>query len=216
LLDAAVRNNAAWCEAVCRAQSISGRWTSSFWMSDAAPPPFYPDLVTLAPDGQREQRAALSAIAREGCSAKDSFAALDLSGLGASTLFEALWQWRPHESAPAPLDVVTLHDETELAEWEEYWRGARHLPRIFRAALLADANLHLYAIMQDRKIAAGGIGYVSHGVVGLTNLFGPPDGMQRVMSKAARNPEDLPVALYAENTIPGFMTLGPLRVWAKK
>ncbi|HEX6872642.1 MAG TPA: hypothetical protein VF163_16210 [Micromonosporaceae bacterium] len=44
----AARNNAEWCELVCRSHGIQTRYVDEAWVAGSRTPPFYPDAVTLA------------------------------------------------------------------------------------------------------------------------------------------------------------------------
>src|SRR5215212_2095218 len=96
----AARNNAVWCDMMCRTHGIPGEFHPSIWINHVATPPLYPNAVTLA--GGHDQDTQLAHI-RELIAAripgawavKDSFAALDLVPLGFTLLFEAMWIERP-------------------------------------------------------------------------------------------------------------------------
>ena len=87
-IEAAVIDNARWCDLVCATHGIAGRFDEDAWVSARRTPPMYPDAVTLRDDG-----AVASLLARvdrtAGCSIKDSFATLDLTGAGFRVLFDA-------------------------------------------------------------------------------------------------------------------------------
>ncbi|MEZ0071362.1 hypothetical protein [Planotetraspora sp. GP83] len=92
---AAARNNAEWCDAMCRAHGMPGGFTESLFNPRKAPP-YYPDAVTLTPDATVAEVLRLldrRAVDGEpgGASVKDSFARLDLSAAGFRVLFEAQW-----------------------------------------------------------------------------------------------------------------------------
>jgi hypothetical protein len=147
------RNNALWCDAVCRANGAPGEFHDAIWLNRHAVPPFYSNAVTLTPGGAAGQLALIEelAAARRAFSVKDSFAALDLRPWGFEALFEATWLWRAadgqqmtddrprttdsHDHAPGrgPWSVVSgqpsglmwsaVTDETGLARWEAAWAG---------------------------------------------------------------------------------------------
>ena len=80
-LAAAVLDNARWCHLVCSTHGITGRFDEDAWVSARRTPPMYPDAVTLTDDVSTE--ALLSRVDRTaGCSIKDSFSTLDLTGAG--------------------------------------------------------------------------------------------------------------------------------------
>jgi hypothetical protein len=45
-LIAAVRNNAEWCDLVCRTHGIRTAFTPDVWSAGSRTPEFYPDAVT--------------------------------------------------------------------------------------------------------------------------------------------------------------------------
>src|SRR5215467_13833770 len=115
----------------------------------------------------RAYSGALVAIGLPGgCGVKDSFCALDLAALGFQPLFDATWLWR----APS-----------ELAQWETAWSGSpannpsSEHPRLFLPALLADPELVFIVAYRHQDVVAGAIAHHTDGVVGLSNVFVPPD-----------------------------------------
>src|SRR5438874_11943324 len=97
----AARNNAVWCDAVCRAIGSAGEFDEQrgLWLHRHRSLPLYPNIVTIAPPEKAEPQLAriaeLCVALPTGFAVKDSFAALDLVPLGFSVLFEAHWIWRP-------------------------------------------------------------------------------------------------------------------------
>ena len=49
LLNRAARNNADWCDIVCRLQGLEGHLDERLWWTASRSPDFYPDAVTLHP-----------------------------------------------------------------------------------------------------------------------------------------------------------------------
>jgi hypothetical protein len=90
LLAAAARNNADWCDAVCRRYGIDGRFEPDCWSSPQRTPPLYPDAVTLAP-GVSAGLLLARVDAGAGCSIKDSFDDVDVAAEGFRPLFRAEW-----------------------------------------------------------------------------------------------------------------------------
>ena len=45
---AAARNNAEWCDTVCRVNGCAGRFGGDAWTTARRSPQYYPDAVTLA------------------------------------------------------------------------------------------------------------------------------------------------------------------------
>ena len=101
----AVRNNAFWCDQVCREQGVETSWWPSAWVAHRRTPEFFPDAVTLTPDADPE--ALLAAVdSGPGCSIKDSYATLDLAPYGFRVLFAAEWIFLPSpRPAPRRLDL---------------------------------------------------------------------------------------------------------------
>jgi hypothetical protein len=96
LIRVAALNNAEWCDACdafCRTHGIVGHFRAATWFSPVRTPRHYPDAVTLLPEITVEQ--VLSGIdSSEGCSAKDSYAGLNLAAAGVRPLFRAHWLTR--------------------------------------------------------------------------------------------------------------------------
>jgi hypothetical protein len=100
LVAAAARNNAEWCDLVCRSRRLPAAFRSDVWQVERRSPPFYPDAVTLAPHVSAE--TVMEGIdTSAGCSIKDSFTTLDLSAYGFEILFDAEWIHRPAAAGPA-------------------------------------------------------------------------------------------------------------------
>ena len=45
----AARNNAAWCDAVCRAHGGATEFSAGLWRNRSASPPVYPNVIALDP-----------------------------------------------------------------------------------------------------------------------------------------------------------------------
>lgn len=196
-LDDAVRSNARWCDAVCRAHGVAGEWTDDVWLAGAPTPEDYPDAVTLVP-GAKVDLAGLRSI-------KDSYA--DLEPPGFEVLFEATWLTWPGGKASPDLEIVT--DASGLIAWEAGWGGPTGT---FTEALLASVEVR--AARRGDRIVAGAIVH-DHD---LSNVFTPDRESRWWSTLAGATPlvgyergADLDAALRA-----GFEPLGPLRVWVKR
>ncbi len=224
----AVRNNAEWCAAMCRAHGRPGTFTARAWTTPRRAPMFYPDAVTLTPDATA--RDVLGGIDDgPGAAVKDSFARLDLPGF--EVLFEARWIHRPPGRPPArprgpagePVtwDVVT--DAAGLRAWETSLHGG-HDHGLFPAALLADDSVRILrgGIGAGPEIVCGAVLNLAAGVAGVSNVFASGCDLDTawagVVAAAARlfpgvplegyeHDEDLPPAIRQ-----GFTAGGPLRV----
>ncbi len=182
-------NNAAWCDALCRAHGASGEFQACAWLNRRPAPRFYPNLVTLTPRRPAAQLALIEELAAArlppGWAVKDSFGELELAALGFRLLFTASWLWRaPARAAPLPMRPGLawrwLQGGAELAQWEAAW-GASPLnaapvqaARLFPPALLADPQTAFLAAYQDGALTAGAIASLGGGAAGLSNLFAPP------------------------------------------
>lgn len=234
----AARNNALWCDAVCRAHGAPGLFYDSIWINRRVTPPFYPNAVTLTGAADAAAQIAhietllLAGIPGE-WAVKDSFAALDLTKLGFRLLFEARWLWRP-ASIPAPRSTVVelrwavIHDPAELTQWETAWAGETDpIPetrRTFLPELLKDPDIAFMAGCAGQQMIAGAVANLSGGVVGLSNVFAPGDKVSdcwaSCVSAAICQFPNLPLVGYEQGeTLAlaqelGFEALSPLRVWA--
>lgn len=232
---AAVLNNAAWCDAVCRTHGHPGEFADALWLNRAQVPPFYPNVVTLTPEGQPRQLKAISALALPGrWGVKDSFATLDLAPLGFAELFSAQWLHFPSERT-APVSSggarwVQVRDTAALAAWEAAW-GAHQRPqhalfRVFRPALLEDVGVKFLAAYHEDTLVAGAIAYRAEGVVSLSNTFFAEAraGVLRaeLLGQLLAAFPGLPVVGYEQGDelaawcALGFEPIGPLRVWLKQ
>jgi hypothetical protein len=242
LLQRAVRNNAEWCDAVCRAHGRPGEFREVMWINRHGTPRFYPNLVTLAataePDAYMEGLRELVAAGVPGdWGVKDSFAALDLAPLGFRLLFDAQWIARAAsdprvEDAMSDVRWLKVERVRELADWELAWAGvpvdlkSSSLARVFLPPLLADDNVAFIAAYQDHRLVAGAIANRAANVVGWSNLFVPTVQADRFrgecLAQVVRAFPGLPVVGYetgealAQACTLGFGTVGPLRVWVRQ
>ncbi|MGW6026539.1 hypothetical protein [Streptomyces sp. NPDC055099] len=227
---AAARNNAEWCDAVCRAHGVPGEFGTGVWSSARRTPPLYPDAVSLTPGISAADLVARIDTESPGCSVKDSFACLDLEPLGFEVLFEAQWIHRPAGEAPAagPATVhwAPLESADSLPAWETAWSGGEQATGLFRSELMTGNTTFLSGTCADGKIVAGAVASPGDAVVGISNLFATddaPGGEESAwagcLTEAARLWPRLPVVGYesgdslAAAVRQGFTPVGPLRVW---
>jgi hypothetical protein len=238
---AATRNNALWCDAVCRSHGIRGRFHDAAFVVTLPVPRFYSNIVTLSgPRDEPAQRECVEALDESGLtghwSVKDSAAVLELADLGFGVLFEATWLWRDAAVAdPSPsgaaVQAEVVGSPEELSSWERAWNreprnaSATSEPRVFRDGLLADPDIAIIAIRRDGEIVAGAAANHTSGVVGLSNVFALTDDVEAAwaacVQAAARHFPDVPLVGYghgsslevAQNL--GFEDLGGLRVWIR-
>jgi len=235
LVAAAAFNNAAWCDAVCRAHGRPGEFSDTFWLNRAEVPPFYPNVVTLMPQEALEQANVISRLTVPGhWAVKDSFATLELPSRGFTELFSAQWI---HLTTPplAPASGARwerVHDASGLAAWEAAWRAARDptsegpAHAVFLPALLQDERIAILAAFLQGSIVAGGIAYQAAGVISVSNTFflnRAPQGLRvELLAQTVAAFPGLPVVGYEHGDelstwcALGFEAMGPLRVWRKE
>ena len=110
----AVRNNANWCDLVCRSHRVGTSFRPELWATAERAPQFSPDAVTL--QEHAAEQSILHAIAPgSGASVTDSYATLDLGPHGFEALFEA--RWITHDPSPMQTDWTVAQTADELAEW---------------------------------------------------------------------------------------------------
>ncbi|MFF5972120.1 hypothetical protein ACFY7C_11430 [Streptomyces sp. NPDC012769] len=225
LRDAAVRNNADWCETMCRAHGLPGAFGPRAWTNPRRTPLYYPDAVTLSEDAGAADVLAGIDRAAPGASVKDSHARLDLAAEGFRLLFEARWIARP---AGLPTPPITagwrpVRTPEALAAWALAWSGGdADEAALFRPELLDDPATTIVAgHAPDGRILAGAVLTDSAGVTGVSNLFTTPGiplshAWAGALTTAA---PDRPVVGYESGDeldaalAEGFETVGPLRVW---
>ncbi|MFI8822641.1 hypothetical protein [Streptomyces sp. NPDC053431] len=224
LLAAAVRNNADWCDTMCRAHGLPGSFGPRAWTNPRRTPLYYPDAVSLSEDA--EVGDVLAGVDRSaGASVKDSHARLDLAAEGFRPLFEARWIHRPAglPGRPVTAGFRPVTSPAELAAWALAWSGGdAEEAELFRPGLLADPTTTIVAGHDgDGRILGGAVLTESAGVTGVSNLFtadGVPASYAWSGALAAAAP-GLPVVGYESGDdldaalAEGFEAIGHLRVW---
>ena len=220
---AAVANNAAWCDLVCRNAGLPTVLGPDLWSTPHRSPDAHPDAVTLRPGVPvASVLAALDDSA--GASVKDSFADLDLSPHGWTVLFEAQWLTRPAASAAAPGLPWRIADRDTLPLWL-----TAHGSAVIRPGVLDDPDVRLLLAADTHgPIAVAALnrsGVGAHTVVGVSNvqvLRSEPEVVWSELAMLARRelgahrlvgyesgPDLLPPVAV------GFEPVGPLRVWVR-
>ena len=220
-LELAVRENATWCDLVCRSQRLRPDADARMWWSDRRTPSLYPDAVTLDPTVNEFDVLGRIHDA-SGASVKDSFAALDLAPDGYRVLFDATWFARPPGPAPAGADDAfeRIGDKFTFGAWRHAWGGPDDvlLPGLLRTSTVTI----LGARTPDERYDRGGILHrTSIGgtpVVGLSNTFGAVVDVAR--AAAVREPDAWIVGYDDAGVVEtlerdGFAPYGPLRVWTR-
>jgi hypothetical protein len=134
LVRTASRNNAEWCDIVCRLHGQAGTYHDGGWTVPKRSPPLYPDAVTVDPAASID--VILAAIdTSPGCSLKDSFACLNLVSKGFHVFFEAQWICReadaPSAETPAGMHWERVRDPAVLRRWERAWNQYDIPPGLF-------------------------------------------------------------------------------------
>jgi hypothetical protein len=217
-LDLAVRENATWCDLVCRLSRLTPSADASMWWTTRRAPERFPDAVTLTPTASVYD--ALSRIDNSaGASVKDSFATLDLEPDGYSALFDATWIARPPAGVSGPPPLMKIADKFRFGAWR-HAAGVTEdsLPNgILRAAGVTVVGAHT----PDGFTGGGILHHTRIGgaeVVGLSNAFG---SFAAVADTAlAMFPGSWIVGYERGDELPqavaqGFLETGPLRVWMR-
>jgi hypothetical protein len=239
-VEMAARNNALWCDSLCRAHGVPGEFHETAWLNRKAVPRFYPNLVSLTsqcPSILAYIKELAASDLPEHWAVKDSFCDLDLTTAGFQILFEANWLWRSAEArmpkACIPgISWVRLQEAAELAEWESAWNGkpenesSNLAARLFLPALLDDPNIAFIAACRGDEIVAGAIANRSGEAAGLSNVFTPSKEAESLwagcVATAMQIYPGLPLVDYESGPelgfaeAVGFERLQPLRVWVNR
>jgi hypothetical protein len=226
-LTAAIRNNADWCDAIVNAgHNGATAFAPAYWINRELSPPFYPNLITLTPDGAAEQCAAIAAVTfEEEWGVKDSFATLDLAPLGFELLFDAVWLWRaPREDEAAASGWSRANNAVKLAAWERGFSAGEEPLHLFRRPLLDDPDIAFFATWQKETATQGFAANRHAGVTAISNAFTAEREaafVKDVIATASAFAKGTPLVCYMpeSETAPwraeGFEPIGPLRIWLK-
>ena len=231
----AARNNAEWCDAVCRAHGNPGEFHDDIWLSRNPMPRFYPNAGTLAEPNPRQLALIDELIAARlplGWAVKDSFSMLDLESRGFRMLFDAEWIYLPVSRLEEIISAITstrweiVRNALALAEWESAWSrsaGDTSEDRIFLPSLLENKDVAVVAGFRGGYVVAGAIANRSDGVVGWSNFFAPATEMfDHAVASLATIAGVFPASpivgyehgddLRNAHSL-GFESIGRLRVW---
>jgi len=223
----AARNNATWCDSVCRAFGAPGSFEPDCWINRNRAPRYYPNLVALSADRDRVVQAVDSLLADElagDWGVKDSFDQLDLMSRGFRCLFDARWLWREPVAASRAAGSAWHRAQTpeELAAWSR-----AHDPEgqtSFRRALLNDDRIAFLSLEDEGQIVAGLAANLAAGVVGISNIFAKPAAEPQLSAALDRVAQLYPgsaqvcwepLTELSRAQALGFEVLAPLKVWVR-
>ena len=225
IVHVAARNNAEWCDGLCRTHGINGRFDADTWTSPQRTPPFYPDAVTLLA-GVLPARLLAQIDDGAGCSVKDSFADLELVDEGFRVLLRGEWLLAECEDAPElPSRWWVVETREQLADWEIAWGASSWTSGVFRSSLLSNPAIAVLAQGNGKRIVAGAVVNRSATVIGVSNVFHRNGDVELVWRCAASAAQarwgPLPVVGYDSGAAldaahrAGFGSVGELVVWVK-
>jgi hypothetical protein len=231
----AARNNAEWCDAVCRAHGNPGEFHDDIWINRNVVPRFYPNAGTFGEPNPRQLALIDELIAARlpsGWAIKDSFSMLDLESRGFRMLFSAEWIYLPASrikeiaSARTAARWEIVRDDLTLAEWESAWSNAsgdEGKERIFVPAILRNKEVAIVGGYRNDRLVAGAIANRSVEVIGWSNFFATAAEMRDRAAESLATIggvfPGLPIVGYEHGDelrnahALGFESLGPLRVW---
>jgi hypothetical protein len=222
---AAVRNNAEWCDIVCRTHGMTTTFDAVAWTSATRTPLYYPDAITLA-----AEVSAVDLLVRidssMGCSIKDSYATIDLGRFGFRVLFDAEWivsdRRTFHRAGGQRWERVRGRDD--LVAWEAAWQGDGDQRGLFKPELLDNDQVTFLVSYAHGRVVAGAILNLAAGVVGISNFFAAADANSWAWEGCVAFARELcpGVQLVGYESgarlhkvlDSGFAPAGPLRVWA--
>ncbi|MCJ8519677.1 hypothetical protein ABID21_002598 [Pseudorhizobium tarimense] len=229
----AASNNADLYAAVFGAHRVSYRRTPFCFVAEDQPPPYYACLTTTSVEDAEGQDSEI-AVARQrfgkSFGFKDSFCRYDMSETGMRLLFTASWILRPpvpYEPKQLPQGWAKVDQVDELVAWEDAWQasGSPASQRVFPIPLLGREDFFFLGCKAEGRWLAGCIANLSHGSVGLSNVFSrdPDYPVHRFAVEAltALVPE-LPIVGYDSGAdlqsmlSLGFSPVGDLRVWVEE
>jgi hypothetical protein len=226
----AARNNALWCDAVCRAHGLDGSMAADAWTVPTRTPPYYPDAVTLSP--YVDEYDLLARVdASDGCSVKDSWSRLDLTVEDFARLVVGEWLWLERDRADAQGDGRRwgrVDSTDELALWVRSWATADEDLGVLRPELLGEPGVHVLAARGrgGGDIVAGCIVNVTGAVAGVSNLYDtegddPERSWRGAAAAALEVAGGIPLvgweagASLAAAVTAGCERIGPLTVWIR-
>ncbi len=228
-IELAARNNALWCDVVCRSHGISGTFDSAAWSSSVRTPPLYPDAVTLSESAQ-----ALDLLQRidasSGASVKDSWASLDLTAAGFAPLIAGEWLWLDANDAASDLEGDgrtwrEVRSSAEMERWSRAWASDPEDAVILGPSLLEEEGVKVLAATDGEHVTAGCVVNVTGQVAGISNVFDTNGDDARAWLARPLRPQLVAPGRHlvgwesgdgvAAARAAGFDTIGPLTVWIR-
>lgn len=233
ILDKAVKNNAYWCELVCKSQRFTGEFLKMIWINNGKLPAYYPNAITLEPininNNDKVIYRLIDSVTEKGISVKDSFADLELSTRNFSILFNAKWISYTDLDFVTPTDFTgwkIIKNKDDYALWNKSWKRHNEQGEEFATTLLYDKDIHFLGKFRSKEIVAGAILSKSNSVFGLSNVFSSPNVSLSIYSDiiclTRKKITLLPLVGYAQKgdlesaLKAGFKGIGSLRVWTKE
>ncbi|MBZ0293258.1 MAG: hypothetical protein K8L99_11895 [Anaerolineae bacterium] len=220
-------NNAAWIDRAVSALGIGGEFTPVLWQNIHDMPPIFPNADTLG-GTEAEKMAAIEQLvaARSGkvVAIKDSWAQLDLRGLGFEILFQAQWLYRaaqPLTPTPGDLQIEPVTTAEGLRAFALACNGPDIPVEVYSPKLLNQPDIVWLAGKQDGRVVAGVTAVLADGLNGINNLFGETiTQKQRMLEAAVLAFPDQPACCYERGDLAlylasGFETAGDLQVWLR-
>ena len=221
---AAVRNNADWCDIVCRTHGAATTFDAVAWTSATRTPLYYPDAITLA-----AEVSAVDLLARidssTGCSIKDSYATIDLGPFGFRVLFDAEWivSNRPTVHRAGGERWERLHGRDDLVAWEAARQSNGDERGLFKPELLDNDQVTFLVSYAHGRVVAGAILNLASGVAGISNFFARAEADSQAWDGCVSFARELcpevqlvgyeSGARLRQALDSGFAAAGPLRVW---
>jgi hypothetical protein len=176
----AARNNAEWCDFVCRSHGVPGEFHDPIWINQHRTPRFYPNAVTLSASQSTRQYDTIRTLIEIGIpgdwAVKDSFDTLDLTSSGFHELMRGEWVHCPAPEIPggriSGISWQKIEEVADLKAWENAWCGnSQEESRIFMPRLLEEKRIAFIGAFQRNRIVAGCIANRSEDCVGISNIF---------------------------------------------
>lgn len=223
LLLKAVQNNIDWCDAVADSHGLTTTQIGGLWLCQEPMPPLFPNVITAAPGAFNPAILHdLLVSLPTPWALKDSFHDETHVKPPYETLFNAHWYGSlqigegTDTSGYESLNVVT--DLDDFARWLEAWGETPDGTTVYAGTILNHPDAHFVYLTDQHGICCGGSLFASQGVIGLSNLFGSTEDLQRLIRTIQLTYPNEPLVGYGpEESLTalkpfGFRDLGELSV----